>query len=308
MRTPEPDQPARLRGLLPDRRTGLTPPTGWSSRAAAWLPWLLIWSCGSSVASAQSSPQYLDSSTRAQQRSGQFVASGREADVPPVGNAVASSNASTLRPTLPQEAWTAPSHSTPPSANAQANDESLRPIPRSTQAASTPSVVPASATAPREPARSPATPESNDSRNRIRNPLAQADDAESENSSATNRSSGTLQMLLSIGSSLLIVISLFLGLAWFYRKTLNTTMGGGVPKQVVQVLGRTPIAARQQLVVVRFGSKLVLVSLVQGEARTISEITDPSEVDQLAGMCESAQPGSISSSFRSILNQGGPTA
>lgn len=116
--------------------------------------------------------------------------------------------------------------------------------------------------------------------------------------------SGTFETLLSIGSSLLIVIGLFLGVAWCYRKTLSTSMGS-MPKQVVQVLGRTPIANRQQLVLIRFGSKLVLVSLVQGEARTISEITDPLEVDQIAGICESSSPDSISSSFRSVLAQGG---
>ncbi|MEZ6137362.1 MAG: flagellar biosynthetic protein FliO [Pirellulaceae bacterium] len=121
---------------------------------------------------------------------------------------------------------------------------------------------------------------------------------------STTGSNSTLRMLFSMGSSLLIVVGLFLGVAWFYRKTMKTSFGGGLPKQVVNVLGRTQIAARQQLVLVRFGSKLVLVSLVQGEARTISEITDPLEVDQLAGVCESSQPGSISASFRSVLNQG----
>ncbi len=120
-----------------------------------------------------------------------------------------------------------------------------------------------------------------------------------------NRTEGnTLRMLFSVGSSLLIVIGLFLGVAWCYRKTLNTSMGG-IPKHVVSVLGRTAIAPRQQLVLVRFGSKLVLVSMVQGEARTISEITDPLEVDQLAGACESHQPHSLTNSFRSILNQNG---
>jgi flagellar biogenesis protein FliO len=122
---------------------------------------------------------------------------------------------------------------------------------------------------------------------------------------ASKSSSGnTVRMLLSVGSSLLIVIGLFLGVAWCYRKTLNTSMGG-IPKHVVSVLGRTAIAPRQQLVLVRFGSKLVLVSMVQGEARTISEITDPLEVDQLAGACESHQPHSLTNSFRSILNQNG---
>jgi flagellar protein FliO/FliZ len=121
-----------------------------------------------------------------------------------------------------------------------------------------------------------------------------------------SRSSGsnTLQMLFSVGSSLLIVLGLFLGVAWCYRRTLNTSLGG-IPKQVVSVLGRTAIAPRQQLILVRFGSKLVLVSMNQGETRTLSEITDPIEVDQLAGTCESHQPHSLTNSFRSILNQSG---
>lgn len=116
--------------------------------------------------------------------------------------------------------------------------------------------------------------------------------------------SNTLQMLFSVGSSLLIVLGLFLGVAWCYRKTLNTSLGG-IPKQVVSVLGRTAIAPRQQLILVRFGPKLVLVSMNQGETRAISEITDPIEVDQLAGSCESHQPHSLTNSFRSILNQSG---
>ncbi len=111
----------------------------------------------------------------------------------------------------------------------------------------------------------------------------------------------TLQMLVSIISSLLLVVGLFLGAAWCYRKTLGTTLAGGLPKQVVNVLGRTSISARQQMVLVRFGSKLLLVSVIQGEARTLGEITDPLEVDQMLGLCESGQPGSISQSFKSLL-------
>jgi flagellar protein FliO/FliZ len=114
----------------------------------------------------------------------------------------------------------------------------------------------------------------------------------------------TLQMFISLGSSLAIVIGLFLGVAVLYRKSVSTTLGRGLPKNVVQVLGRTSIAPRQQMLLVRFGSKLVLVSMIQGEARTISEITDPLEVDQLAGYCEGHSSGSATSSFREILTQG----
>ena len=115
----------------------------------------------------------------------------------------------------------------------------------------------------------------------------------------------SLRMLLSIGSSLLLVLSVFLALVWIYRKSMAASGGRGLAKQVVQVLGRTSIGPRQQLVLLRFGSKLVLVSLIQGEARTISEITDPLEVDQLAGQCESLQQHSMTQSFREILTQGG---
>lgn len=119
------------------------------------------------------------------------------------------------------------------------------------------------------------------------------------------QSASTLQMLVSVGSSLLLVVGLFLGVAWCYRKTLSSTANGGLPKQVVNILGRTSISARQQMVLVRFGSKLLLVSIIQGEARTLGEISDPLEVDQLVGMCESSQPDSISNSFKNVLLQGG---
>jgi flagellar biogenesis protein FliO len=128
--------------------------------------------------------------------------------------------------------------------------------------------------------------------------------SKAESSQPSSASGGKLQMLISVGSSLAIVIGLFIGVAMLYRKTLASTIGKGLPKTVVQVLGRTAVAPRQQLVLLRFGSKLVLVSMIQGEARTISEITDPLEVDQLAGLCESTQPASSSNSFRELLFQG----
>ncbi|MBX3420372.1 MAG: flagellar biosynthetic protein FliO [Pirellulaceae bacterium] len=116
--------------------------------------------------------------------------------------------------------------------------------------------------------------------------------------------SSTVKMLVSAGSSLAVVIGFFLGCAWLYRKSFGNTLGRGLPKHVVQVLGRAPVAPRQQMVLLRFGPKLVLVSLVQGDARTISEITDPLEVDRIAGLCESQQADSMAQSFREILTQG----
>lgn len=117
------------------------------------------------------------------------------------------------------------------------------------------------------------------------------------------RGSSTSQLIVSVGSSLLLVVGLFLGIVWFYRRTLGTPGSGGLPKQVVQVLGRSSISPRQQLVLLRFGHKLLLVSNLQGESRTLAEISDPVEVDRLLGLCESGQSGSITNSFKSVLLQ-----
>ncbi|MCC6509187.1 MAG: flagellar biosynthetic protein FliO [Pirellulaceae bacterium] len=132
-------------------------------------------------------------------------------------------------------------------------------------------------------------------------PRALKPQSASDGKTPEKRSTGTVQMFISVLSSLAIVMGLLLGAAWCYRRA-SPTMSGGLPKQVVQVLGRTPLAPRQQLVLLRFGHKLILVSNLHGEVRTISEITDPLEVDRMAGLCESAQPGSISESFRSVLH------
>ena len=60
---------------------------------------------------------------------------------------------------------------------------------------------------------------------------------------------------------------------------------------------------RQQMFVVRFGSKLLLISHQPGQTQTLGEITDSDEVQRLAGLCEANHPGSISNSFRDVLKQ-----
>jgi len=129
----------------------------------------------------------------------------------------------------------------------------------------------------------------------------------SSESLAKERSTGTVRMFISVISSLLIVIGLLLGAAWCYRRA-SPNATSSLPKDVLQVLGRAPLAPRQQLVLLRFNNKLVLVSNLQGDVRTISEITDPLEVDRVAGICESSQAGSISDSFRSVLHNLGRIA
>ena len=52
---------------------------------------------------------------------------------------------------------------------------------------------------------------------------------------------------------------------------------------------------------IRLGSKLVLLNVTPNGAEALAEVTDPGEVDRLAGLCQQQRPGSITDTFRQVL-------
>src|SRR5579871_4767930 len=85
----------------------------------------------------------------------------------------------------------------------------------------------------------------------------------------------TFGALVSVAGSLAVVLGLFLMVAWFMRRGLPNNAGKRLPSEVVEVLGRAPLANRQQMQVLRFGNKLLLVCLSPSGVDTLAEITDP---------------------------------
>jgi flagellar biogenesis protein FliO len=72
---------------------------------------------------------------------------------------------------------------------------------------------------------------------------------------------------------------------------------GRLPRNVVELVGFVPLGARQQLQLVRLGSKLVLVAISANRTEPLAEVTDPVEVDQILAACQSgpsALAGAIS--------------
>jgi len=117
----------------------------------------------------------------------------------------------------------------------------------------------------------------------------------------------SLSAMLTVGSSLAIVLGLFLVVAWAMRKT--APRGSLVlPKEVFDVLGRAPLGARQQVQLLRCGNKLLLVSITPGGAETLTELTDPIEVDRIAGICHQAHPKSATTAFRQVFQQLAPSS
>jgi flagellar biogenesis protein FliO len=117
---------------------------------------------------------------------------------------------------------------------------------------------------------------------------------------ASRRSSGWFGNLVSMMFSLLFVVGVFLFLVWGFRKTGLPAMVS-LPDSVVQVLGQRNLSPRQPMYVVRFGSKLILVSQQAGQTQTLSEIVDPDEVERLVQLCESSSSRGTAKSFRQVV-------
>ena len=111
-----------------------------------------------------------------------------------------------------------------------------------------------------------------------------------------------LQATLTVISSLAVVLGLFFVTAWCLRRT-----GAGglatLPSDVFETLGRAPLTNRQQVHLLRCGSKLLLVSVTPDGAETLAEIDDPDEVVRLTGLCKANHAGSAAVAFRQVLRQ-----
>ena len=115
-------------------------------------------------------------------------------------------------------------------------------------------------------------------------------------------SSGIIPMLITMGGALFLVIGLFLVFAWMMRRTSMRT-GGMLPQGVVEVLGHQVITGRQQVHLLRIGKRLLLVAVSPDSIETLTEITDPMEVDRIAGVCRQSGPGSSTGAFQAVMRQ-----
>ncbi|MCC6125567.1 MAG: flagellar biosynthetic protein FliO [Pirellulales bacterium] len=133
-------------------------------------------------------------------------------------------------------------------------------------------------------------------------PLAPNDEAGTGKSS---KSPGGLPSMISVAGSTGFVLGIFLLLVWIVRRKTPQALAR-LPGEAFEVLGRAPLSSRQQVLLLRCGNKLLLVSITPGGAETLTEIADPPEVDRLSGLCRQSQTGSSSAAFKQIFEQLAP--
>ena len=76
---------------------------------------------------------------------------------------------------------------------------------------------------------------------------------------------------------------------------------GLLPADAVSVLGRVSLTSKQVAQLLRVGNKLVLVALTPGGAETLTEVTDPVEVDRLMGLCQQHDSRSTTKAFEQVF-------
>jgi flagellar biogenesis protein FliO len=88
-----------------------------------------------------------------------------------------------------------------------------------------------------------------------------------------------------VALALAAVVALIFLLRWVAKRFFGVT-GTSRSTRAVQVLSRSPLSPRQQLVLLRVGRRLLIVADGGGQMNTLSEITDPDEVAALVGQLQ----------------------
>lgn len=100
--------------------------------------------------------------------------------------------------------------------------------------------------------------------------------------------------------ALAVCLGVFFLVVWFTKR--NAPQGNSkLPSEVLESLGRLSVGARQHLQLFRVGRKLILVNMTPSGAETLTEITDPAEVERLVGICQQARPDSATATFKQVL-------
>jgi len=108
-------------------------------------------------------------------------------------------------------------------------------------------------------------------------------------------------------SSLSVVIGLFLMIAYVAKRKMPKSRSG-LSSEVIELLGRVSLVPRQDMQLVRVGKKLLLLCVTATGAETLTEITDPDEVERLTTAAQQGRSGSVTATFRDVLKQLGGEA
>jgi len=130
-------------------------------------------------------------------------------------------------------------------------------------------------------------------RNRTEAPTTQAS-AETENNNGFE--------LPRVAGAMAIVIGLIFVLRWGGQRIFNPGSARGTTRSI-QVLARSPVAPRQQIMLLQVGKRVIVVGDSAGQMTSLCEITDGDEVAALVGQIRDEKIDSSTRAFGSIFRR-----
>jgi flagellar biogenesis protein FliO len=99
-----------------------------------------------------------------------------------------------------------------------------------------------------------------------------------------------------------IVIALILVLRWFGKYVFPTAQSRG-SNRAVEVLSRSPLSPKQQIMLIRVGRRLVVVGDSGAQMNPLCEISDPDEVAALVGQLRDEKTSPTTRAFGAMFGK-----
>lgn len=103
-------------------------------------------------------------------------------------------------------------------------------------------------------------------------------------------------------AALFTVLGLIVGGAKLFKKHIPGATRY-LPPEAVQVLGKRPLDYKQHVYLLRCGSKILIIGASAQGLVTLGEITEPVEVDYLAGLCQGGDDKGAGQTFAQLFRQ-----
>jgi flagellar biogenesis protein FliO len=124
--------------------------------------------------------------------------------------------------------------------------------------------------------------------------------ARSKSDGQTDKPPATLSPWSAAGA-LAVVVGLILVLARLFRRHAPMFQQA-LPQEALEILGRRHVDPRQTILLVRIGSRILVIGSSASGLNSLGEIADPVEVDLLAGLCRrDPHTGVLGTSFFKLL-------
>lgn len=123
----------------------------------------------------------------------------------------------------------------------------------------------------------------------------------SQSESLTRSRSSNSRSLVTTFGALCIVLGLFMGFLWLMKRN-GAMQSNPEHAPLVEVLGSYRIGPRNDVSVVRFGSKLLALSVSGNGTETLAELDDPQEVAYLTDLCGTTNSATVPWRLRQAID------